>query len=441
MHFRKTIALFFALALPAAGAFPALTASAAVTPDPVISRNCPAYSGSDPATATAANDEHYFTFWSGSAPDYIAYDLSGVPEENRQVIDAVWYNTSSYDVLGLYVMRNMQPSDYTVEVNAAPGGTYPEDGWEVVETVRDCTYSSRQHIVDFAGYNWIRLSITGADGKEGGNVTLNFDVHDVSEGVSDSWMFYGDSITFGGMNNCYGTGFATHVHSLDEAYFPIQENGGIGGITSKDGKENIDRWLSDCKAHFVSIAYGTNDAWGNQTGAAGYYENTVYMIKQILAAGKIPVLPTIPHSTNPDVANYLDDYNDMVRKIYEDYPEVIPGPDFDAFFAENPDMLSGDGVHPNDIGYAEMRRIWAETMYERVYTAEDTPQPGTEPDPEALAGDVNGDGAVNLADVVLLQKYLLGQAELGKPELAELCEDGATDVYDLALLKHLVSIG
>ena len=58
-----------------------MSAFADVTPNPVISRGCPAYSGANPATASAANDEHYFSFWTGTAPDYLAYDLSGLKEQ------------------------------------------------------------------------------------------------------------------------------------------------------------------------------------------------------------------------------------------------------------------------------------------------------------------------------------------------------------------------
>ena len=159
-------------------------------PNPVISRNVPAYSSVNPATACAGNDDYYYSFWNGAAPeDYLAYDLSGVPEAQRQIIDAVWYNTSAYDTIGMYSNRNMEPSDYTIEVNAAQGGDYPEDGWEIIETVTGNTLSSRQHLVDFAGYNWIRLHITGVDGKTSGTCMVNFDIHDVSNGICDSWLF------------------------------------------------------------------------------------------------------------------------------------------------------------------------------------------------------------------------------------------------------------
>ncbi len=371
---------------------------AQVIPDPVISRNVPAYSGNNPATASAANDEHYFSFWFGQSPDYLAYDLSGVPEEQRSKVIAVWYNTSSYDAIGNYVSRNMEPSDYTIEVNAAPGGDYPSDGWKVVDTVENNTLSSRQHLVDMKGYNWIRMNISKADGKEGSQASVNLDIHSVSDGVSDTWIFFGDSITAGGMNNCYGTGFATYVNSLDERFFPIQENGGIGGITSTDGRNNIDRWLKGSPVNFVSIAYGTNDAWGNQTGAEKYYENTKYMIDAVLALGKIPVLPKIPYATESGVNSYLDDYNAKIDQLWEEYGDkIVHGPDFDKFFRENPDLLSQDGVHPSSEGYDAMRKTWAETMVANVYSASG----GTS---DVLCGDANCDGTVDISDAVLIMQ-------------------------------------
>ena len=343
--------------------------SASVIPNPVISRNLPAYSGENPSVASAGNDEHYFSFCFLKAPDYLAYDLSGVSEEKKKQVIAVWYNTSSYDSIGNYVSSNMLPTDYTIEVNSAPGGEYPQDGWEVVETVNENTLSSRQHVVNMEGYNWIRLNVSKADGKEGSQASVNFDIHNVSEGISDSWIFFGDSITAGGMNNCYGTGFATHINSIDSRYFPIQENAGIGGITSKDGRDNILRWLADCPANYVSIAYGTNDAWGNQTGAEKYYENTKFMIDEIIKRKKTPILPKIPYATESGVNTYLPEYNAMIDRLYEEYGDkIVKGPDFEKFFTEHPDYLSADGVHPNSEGYEAMRKEWAETMYANVYS-------------------------------------------------------------------------
>lgn len=399
------------------------TATAEMTPNPVISRNCPVYTGGS-GQATAANDEHYFSFWFAAAPDYLAYDLSGVPASERKQVIAVWYNTSSYDDIGMYKNRNMEPSDYTVEVNSAEGGTYPEDGWEVVETVSGNTLSSRQHLVNMEGYNWIRLNIAKADDQEGKQASINFDIHNVSDGVYDSWLFLGDSITAGGMNNCYGTGFATYVNQIDSRYFPIQENGGIGGIRSTEGKENIDRWLSTSPARYVSLAYGTNDCWGNPGALNDYRSNTKYMIDAILAAGKIPVLPKIPYSTNEDVQVNLPAFNGVIDELYEEYGDkIIQGPDFYEYFKEHSDMLS-DGVHPTSEGYDAMRSMWAEVMYERVYknadiTVPTEPTDPTVPEDGVVYGDANDDGTITIADATAILQAI------GNPDKYGLSEQGA----------------
>ncbi len=421
-----------------------LCAYAKVTPNPVISRDCPAYSG-NASQPSAANDQHYFSFCFLTTPDYIAYDLSAVPAEEKKQVIAVWYNTSSFDRIGMYQNRNMEMSDYTIEVNSAEGGAYPESGWEVVETVTGNTLSSRQHLVNMEKYNWIRLNITKADDESGKPASFNLDIHNVSEGVSDSWLFLGDSITAGGMNNCYGTGYATHINTIDSRYFPIQENGGIGGIRSVEGKENIDRWLSVSQAKYVSVAYGTNDCWGNPNGTDTFYSNTKYMIDAIISAGKIPVLPKIPASSNKDVKDNVPLYNAVIDKLYEEYGDkLVKGPDFQSFFENNPDYLSGDGVHPSDTGYSAMREEWAKVMYETVYTADspevDHTQPPTEapstepttppteppatttvtePEEEILYGDANCDGKVTLADsTAILQS-------IANPDKYKLSEQGA----------------
>jgi len=401
--------------------------------NPIISRGVPAYSEKT-ANASAANDDFYYTLWSSSAEDYIAYDLSGVPQEQRKKVLAVWYNLSSYDSLGSYVSRNAEPIDYTIEVNKAEGGSYPTTDWEVAETVTGNVLSSRQHIVDMEGYNWIRMNITKSFGE---NISLNFDVHDVSDGVFDSWIFFGDSITAGGMVNAYGTSYAKYVNDIDSRFFPAQENGGIGGITSRDGRENIDRWLSTCNAHFVSIAYGTNDCWGNPNNTQSYYENTKYMIDAVLEAGKVPVLPKIPSSTNADVGPNVEYYNAMIDKLYEEYGDkLVHGPDFDEFFKENEWGLSGDGVHPSSEGYEAMKKLWAETMYENVYRQYDS-HPYIS---DNVTGDVNGDGKFNTADLVTIHKYLLGdkQTKLASWQAGDICKDEIINSYDAAMMRKML---
>lgn len=58
-----------------------------------------------------------------------------------------------------------------------------------------------------------------------------------------------------------------------------------------------------------------------------------------------------------------------------------------------------------------------------------------------IKGDVNCDGRVNIADAVLLQKWLLAVPDTDIPywQNADLWKDEKLNVYDLCLLKELVS--
>ena len=57
-----------------------------------------------------------------------------------------------------------------------------------------------------------------------------------------------------------------------------------------------------------------------------------------------------------------------------------------------------------------------------------------------LLGDVNADNQFNIADAVLLQRWLLGdqEAKLTNWQAADLCEDGRLDVFDMIVIKQLL---
>ena len=60
---------------------------------------------------------------------------------------------------------------------------------------------------------------------------------------------------------------------------------------------------------------------------------------------------------------------------------------------------------------------------------------------EKVRGDVNADGALNAADLVLFQKWLLGVPEtvLRAPEAADLSGDGVLDTYDMCFMRRLLT--
>ena len=436
---KKVIAGGLAVCIGAA-AVPQLSGQAAAVYLPLNRNRTDTVYSDLQSTAYASCNDVYYDAWNGSVGSYLAYDLSDIPQEQRAVINVAWYSGAwnNYDYTVLKESPGASLSSYRISVNAAAGGSYPETGWEEIVTVEDYTAHSGENSFPFAGYNWVRIEVLGVQ-NGGKNVSLNVDIHSVMNGLVDSWMFYGDSITACGMVTfSAGDGnFADFLHELDPRFYPAQENGGIGGVLSTHGKANIDRWLKQFPGQYVSIAYGTNDCWGDQTGTEQYYENLVYMIRAIQAAGKTAVLPKIPFSLEKGISEHVERYNAKVDQIYAEFPDVIPGPDFYTWFKENPDMLSGDGVHPSDAGYNAMRRIWAETVLEAVYQKRGTEQPSG-----AQRGDVNADGDISIADAVLLTKYL-ARTETKLPDwrAADLNEDSTLDASDLSLLKQRLMTG
>ncbi len=370
--------------------------AAAPTALPVISRDVPAFSSSD--VASNANDSNYSTAWRGMVPGWIAYNLSGVPSVQRSQIVVAWYNSDTYDydptikTQGSYSM----PRAYTIEGNPAAGGSSaPTSGWVTLATVSDNIYHSRQHLIDFSGYNWLRMNITQVNSLSGNTASINLDVHNASQGVQDDWIFYGDSITAGGMVvNGSGSGtFAQMVNTAKPAYFPIAECGGVGSILSIHGAQNINKWLSVFPGKYVGLSFGTNDAWGNQAGTTAYYNNMEIMVKAVLAVGKIPVVPKIPWSKLRDIQNYAPSYNAQIDALYKAYPQIMEGPDLWTFFQNNQSYISSDNVHPTAEGFNAMRQQWANAMLAAVYN--DTPPPTSTPIPTSTPSGYKISGYVS----------------------------------------------
>ena len=56
---------------------------------------------------------------------------------------------------------------------------------------------------------------------------------------------------------------------------------------------------------------------------------------------------------------------------------------------------------------------------------------------DAGKGDAGGNGTLDIRDVILLQRWLLGdRVPLVDPAAADMNEDGRLDIFDLALLKR-----
>jgi len=328
-------------------------------PMPLISRGVPAFASSTDADhgPQRANDTSPNLTWSSATiPASLAYDLSGVPEADRQSVLVALYAAGAPDYFAHIEAWEQLPLDYTIASNDAPGGGVPpETGWNVLTTVHDNAFSSREHLVDLHGGNWIRIEVTRA--SDVAHVGLDMDVHAAPSGVSDAWLFMGDSITFTTLTYA-GSDLPTRVNTLDPTHWPAVICGAQGGTNTTSALAIIDDAMREFLGPYVVLAYGTND-----------HATELHMeelVQHVIAAGRIPVIPSVPWRDQ----NQADPIaiNAAIDQLAARYPQIVRGPDLWTFFTDRNDLIAPGDIHPNDQGRAELRRLWAEAMV-RIYAA------------------------------------------------------------------------
>lgn len=362
---------------------------------PIISRGVPAFtnddfSGSFPASN--ANDSTYSTVWrcastpaangnSGNltTPVYLAYDLSGVNSAQRKNCVVVWYDdcpgTGAYD----YTIPNDNPTNianaYTIDANAgAGGGSPPGSSWVTLVTVTGNVYHSRQHAVDLTGYNWVRIRVTAIVGSTANNnCALNMDVHDVHLGNYDNWIFFGDSICRQAFLHS-DTTIPAQIHTLKPNYFPLMENGGIGGLLSADGVSHLSTWLPLFSGQYVGLLYGTNDAnvaaAGNGTFGPTFITNMSTMMTAIIDAGKTPVIPrSICWGGTTNLLANVPVINSALAQLATSFPGTVVGPDLYTYFNNNQSLINAsDHIHPTlPTGNAAYQNLWVQALASTIY--------------------------------------------------------------------------
>lgn len=69
---------------------------------------------------------------------------------------------------------------------------------------------------------------------------------------------------------------------------------------------------------------------------------------------------------------------------------------------------------------------------------ETEPATTTIPVQTTVIGDVNNDGELDIADLVMMQKWLLGSNEITDWTAGDLCKDGRIDAFDLCLMRQAI---
>jgi lysophospholipase L1-like esterase len=284
-------------------------------------------------------------------PSWVAIEIGG--GYTRLLLS--WTSSGNHD----YTDRKYgAPVDYRIETSAdSTGGA---DGtWRTAVTAVDNPVRTRAHALDFAGQRWVRLSVTrlSPDVFEWGLYLDEIDVHDLSAGGDDVWVFFGDSITSEVFDRApaHQPSFAEAVAARHPGYFPAAIGAGTGSFHHADAVRRIDEVLAlNPDAKVFALCFGSND-WD----PVAYRRDLLEVIRKVRAAGRIPVVPRMPFRSDAkeDFAARLDAAVDAVTAELG----LLPGPDLYSWFKAHPERLT-DGLHPDDAGAVEMIRLWAEAV-------------------------------------------------------------------------------
>jgi lysophospholipase L1-like esterase len=183
------------------------------------------------------------------------------------------------------------------------------------------------------------------------------DVHDLSRGGDDVWVFFGDSITSEVFDRApeHQPSFAEGIARRHPGYFPAMLGAGTGSLHHTDAVQRIDRVLAlNPQAKMVVLSFGSND-WD----PVAYRRDLLETIRKVRAAGKIPVVPRVPFRSDGK-----QDFPARLAAVVDEVTReecLVPGPDLYAWFRAHPERLA-DGLHPDAAGAVEMNRLWAEAM-------------------------------------------------------------------------------
>jgi hypothetical protein len=343
---------------------------------PLISIGRPALALNAQSPALDAVDASYGTVWrtahvpAAADPDWIAIDLSAIPQVQRTTVYSVWFNEYGYNYDTSDGNSYTLPGNFEIQANAAAGGgAAPLNGWVTLATTTSNLLSSGANMLSLGGYEWVRFHCTASAANaapQNQDLSLQWNLYDAHLG-NDGWKFGGDSITANSMGHQKTDDSFDQLIHASVTNEPAFEMAGHGGWSTATMLGSIDAFLANFPGLYFSIALGTNDAPGNDP--ATYHANMVKLIDKIVAAGKTPVVPTIPYTGEPSHAP-IPAYNAEIQSLYAQYgAALVHGPDlYTVIYDGRATMFDNPtDLHPNAVGNAAIRKAWADAIVKNVY--------------------------------------------------------------------------
>ena len=275
-----------------------------------------------------------------------------------------WFSDYSFDFMS---PTSMAPLAYDIAVSG--DSTDGSDGsWRTVAQVRGNQARAREHLFDFSGMSWIRMSVLAAQPRASQPYVRidEIEVFDAANLGANSFFFSGDSITAMSYGRLAGSvpSFADNMQRCAPGRYPLMIDGGFGGQTSDGAKDGIAAWqalLPDMR--YWLLEWGSNDAL-NGASPEAFRDNLQKVVTAILQRGDTPVLAHIPYTTYHNMPG-VDAEVQRLNKVIDDVTaanHLIPGPDLYALVRAHPDYLGPDGLHPSDAGTVAYNAAWFQVM-------------------------------------------------------------------------------
>jgi lysophospholipase L1-like esterase len=324
-----------------------------LSPAPLVSRGKPVFS-SPPGGGALVDGIYRSRSWDGGfpTPERPAWAAIRVGGGYSRLLVS-WTSSHNHDWDERFYGA---PADYRIETSA--DSTDGADGrWRVAVQVAGNPVRSRAHAVDFAGQRWIRLTVTRLPEKVNpwGLHLDEIDVHDLSAGGNDVWVFLGDSITAGVLDRAPGhqPSFAELVARRHPAYFPAMIEAGKGAMHTAEAVAFVDQVLALLPdARVIAIGIGSND-WD----PAAFERDLRAIVRKVVAAGKIPMVARIPYRSDSGEVDFQARLDEVVDRVTREL-HLVPGPDLYGWFRAHPERLT-DHLHMDDRGAVELMELWA----------------------------------------------------------------------------------
>lgn len=196
-----------------------------------------------------------------------------------------------------------------------------------------------------------------------------------SGGLEDStFIAFGNSITYGAMNGPYqGIGYPPRLETLLRDIFtdPAVINRGVPGEATWEAVSRIHHVLATDLALYLLLMEGTNDVSSLSYSLDTTAFNLEYILNAALGRGMFPLISTIiPRAGSRWTATAKSRTLELNSKIVDlaEKRTILLVDNYTAFMnfpqesGGHEALISGDELHPNNLGYQVMAETWNTTI-------------------------------------------------------------------------------